>query len=310
MRMKTTTLTLPTYSFIDTAPLAARYDVLAQAVLAFIAAGRLGHALKVSHKIVRLILTLMKLEAQNAQLKRKLDMFSHKPWRDCVLRELGGMRTLKLWDAAYKRTFLKAAAPHKTPKSQDPAWLFTAERIAESERLKARKREVFRAGHNPLIMRDRFKVDSEGEFRLAPLPRGERAARQMRVYTQSSIVEYDWNPMPFQTETGFGPACVWPVEFYAAMEIEAEILAGRETENHFSLSSPRMRGPRMDNGQQLGPRLRGDDGGEMGERNDRKTSDAIKSGTIPIIPLNDVLTPKERQDLFGTLPQEAPLVGS
>jgi len=45
--MKTATLTLPTYSLIDTAPLAARYDVLAKVVLAFALAGQFGHVLRV-----------------------------------------------------------------------------------------------------------------------------------------------------------------------------------------------------------------------------------------------------------------------
>ena len=225
------TLTLPAHCFIDTAPLVSRYVVLAQAVLSFTAAGRLGRAMRASHKIVRLVRTLTKLEGHNVQLKRKLDMLSHKPWRERVLRELGGMRKLRLWEAAKDRIAARAAAPVKPVLPQEPAWLYTPARRAESERLKARKREVFRAGHNPLIVRDRCRVDFEGEFRLAPLPRGERTARQVKVYTEETIIDYDWNPMPYQQETGFGPACVWPQEFYAAMEIEAEVLEGRDKDD-------------------------------------------------------------------------------
>ena len=231
LRMKTASLTLSTHRFIDTAPLVSRYDVLAQAVLAYVMAGRLGRAMQATRKIMRLVRALSKLEAHNVQLRRKLDMLSHKPWRERVLRELGGIRKLRLWEAAKDRIAERAAAPAQPVLPQEPAWLYTPARMAESERLKAHKREVFRAGHNPLIVRDRCKVDFEGEFRLAPLPRGERAARQIKVYTEETIIDYDWNPMPYQQETGFGPACVWPVEFYTAMKIEAEVLEGRDKDD-------------------------------------------------------------------------------
>ena len=293
--------TYPNLRFIDTAPLVSRFDVLAQAVLAFTIAGRLGHAIRTSRKIVRLIRTLTKLEGHNAQLKRKLDMLSHKPWRDCVLRELGGLRKLKLWEAAKARIEARAAAPVKRPKPQGPAWLYTAERIAESERLKARKRACARASHNPLIVRDKCKLDFEGQFRLAPLPRAKRGPRQMRVYTQNTIIEYDWNPVPFQEEKGFGPACVWPVEFYAAMKIEAEILAERES--HPVLSSPRKRGSNNKCGSVgLDPRGRGDD--KEGERYEQEK---VITTTISIY---DVLPPKVWNDLFSPMPEEALHVGS
>ena len=82
--MKTASLTyplqaLPAHRFVDTAPLVSRYEVLAQAVLSFTVAGRLGRAMRASHKIVRLVRILTKLEGHNVQLKRKLDMLSHKP---------------------------------------------------------------------------------------------------------------------------------------------------------------------------------------------------------------------------------------
>ena len=227
--MKTHYFTYHKHRFIDTAPLVSRYDVLAQAVLAFTIAGQYVQSMQAGQKIIRLIRSLTKFEAHNAHLRLKLDMLSNKPWRERVLKELGGMRKLKLWEAAKARIEARAAAPVKQVKRKGPAWLYTAECIAESERLKARKRAVFRANHNPHIVRDRCKVDVEGDFRLAPLPRGERAPRQVKIYTANTIIDYDWNPMPFQKEKGFGPAMVWPIEFYAAMAIEAEILAERES---------------------------------------------------------------------------------
>ena len=305
------------HHFIDTAPLVSRFDVLAEAVLAFTIAGRLGHAIRTSRKIVRLIRTLTTLEGHNAQLKRKLDMLSHKPWRDCVLRELGGLRKLKLWEAAKARIEARATAPIKRPKPQGPAWLYTAERIAESERLKARKRACARASHNPLIMRDKCKLDFEGQFRLAPLPRAKRGPRQMRVYTQNTIIEYDWNPMPFQEEKGFGPAMVWPVEFYAAMKIEAEILAEKTEGNslqslpHSPLSFPQTREsnptePRL----LLNPLFRGDDKEERRGDWNRKDVRKREKTSAPPLSLNDVLSPKVWNDLFSPMPEEVLHAGS
>ncbi len=316
--MKTTSLTFPTHGFIDTAPLAARYDVLAKAVLAFVTAGRLGHALRTSRKILRLIRTLTKLEAHNAQLKRKMDMLSHKPWRDCVLRELGGLRKLKLWEAAYARSLRRAAAPKQAPKPQEPAWLYTAERMAESEQLKARARKCARAGHHPLIMRDHYKMDFAGEFRLAPLPRGERAARQMKVYTQESIVDYDYNPVPFAKKDGFGPASVWPVEFYAAIAIEARILGEREDEidlpghsrAHRELGRSSFREPELPSSSNVRPSashcispseiqtVRNDkaESYELQDEDTRHQRPSYKA--LQPLPLKAVLSPKAYRDLF------------
>ena len=139
-------------------------------------------------------------------------------------------------------------------------------------------------------MRDRVKMDFEGEFRLAPLPRGERAARQLRVYTANSISDYDWNPIPFATETGFGPAAVWPAEFRAAKDIEA----GREPEADVRRKSDC----------------------EIKARDAADIKPEIKVGPIPIRSAYDALSPKLRKDIFGGMPrlalpeQEAPFVMS
>ena len=312
----TLSYTYPNLRFIDTAPLVSRFDVLAQAILAFTIAGQYLASMRAARKVIRLVRVVTKIEAHNAHLRLKLDMLSNKPWRDRVLKELGGVRKLKLWEAAKARIEARTAAPVKRPKPQGPAWLYTAERIAESERLKARKRACARASHNPLIMRDKCKLDFEGQFRLAPLPRGERAARQMRVYTQNTIIEYDWNPVPFQEEKGFGPACVWPVEFYAAMKIEAEILAERE--GCSSLSSPRKRGSNNKCGSVgLDPRscvseetLGGDDKEERRGDWNRKGERKREKASAPPLSLIDVLSPKEWSDLFSPMPEEALHAGS
>ena len=293
--------TYPNLRFIDTAPLVSRFDVLAEAVLAFAIAGQCFASMRAARKVIRLVRVVTKLEAHNAHLRLKLDMLSNKPWRERVLKDLGGLRKLKLWEAAKARIEARTAAPKKERKPQGPAWLYTAERIAESERLKARKRACARASHNPLIVRDKCKLDFEGQFRLAPLPRAKRGPRQMRVYTQNTIIEYDWNPIPFQEEKGFGPASVWPVEFYAAMKIEAEILAERE--GCSVLSPSRTRGSNNKCGSVgLDPRGRGDD--KEGERYEQEK---VITTTISIY---DVLSPEILADLFSPMPEEALHAGS
>jgi len=289
--MKTASLTYPSPFFIDTAPLAARYAVLAQAILAMVIAGRFRESMRLAHKVARLVRALTRCEAHNHHLTRKLDMLVNKPWREQVLKELGGLRKLKLWEAAKARIEARAAETPITLKDETPAWLLTPERIAESERLKTHARMCGRATAHPLIFRDRVKMDFEGEFRLAPLPRGERAKPQMKVYTEKSIVDYDWNNVPFGKDKGFGPASVWPIEFYAAMGMEAQsALSFVIPAQTRSDAEP---GPNPeDSVLRLGPAsapLRGSCG-MTGQRNH-----------IPLLPLSDVLSPKVRRDLLGSL---------
>lgn len=241
--MKTTNFTYSPYEFIDIAPLAARYAILTQAILTFAIMGQPCRAMRVTQKVIRLIRLYARLDTQNKLRARKLEMLSDRGWRERVLRDLGGLRKLRLWEAAKARILQKRGAPVKRPEPQEPAWLYTPERIAESERLKARARRCMRACHNPLIVRDRFRMDFDGQFRLAPLPRCERAPRQLKVYTQQTISEYDWDPTPFGKDDVLGVAIVWPVEFYAAAALEAKIETARSnlvlTENARSADEPR-----------------------------------------------------------------------
>lgn len=235
--MKTASLTYPPPRLIDTAPLAARYDVLTRAILAFIAAGQMSRVLRLSRKVVRLVRVFTALERENVLLRRKLAMLTDKSWRERVLKDLGGLRKLGLWEAATARIEARLENP-PTParlsiSEQTPDWLLTPERLAESERLKAHARNCKRASAHPLIFRDHCKMDFDGLFRLAPLPRGVRIAGRVRVYTQNSIVDYEWNPIPYAKVEGVGPASLWPAEFYAAEAAEA---AEREVDT-ISLSS-------------------------------------------------------------------------
>ena len=60
-------------------------------------------------------------------------------------------------------------------------------------------------------------------FRLAPLPRAKRqGVRKLTIYSELTIGDYEYNAMPVYKPDGLGIATVWPMEFYAAMALEAE----------------------------------------------------------------------------------------
>ena len=298
--MKTTTLTYPQYNFIDIAPLAARYKVLSQAILSFVTLGQFCEAMRATQKVRRLIGLYARLDTQNRLWARKIAMLSDRAWRERVLKELGGLRRLRMWEEAQKRLEQRALArsdrPSPKPQPSVPSWLYTPERLAESERLKAHVRKCTRVGLSPLVTRDRFKMDFDGMFRLPPLPRIASSARSVKVYTKNSIVDYDFNPVPFAKLSGFGPAMVWPVEFYAAMgmEMENDISKGCLTTANkvcpvpMPESAPHMRAGfvppfhSMDSGLSLASQSQG--------RNDRV-------GTSQT-PLQTVLTPKTYRYIF------------
>ena len=123
--MKTATLDYPTYTFrfIDTAPLAARYQLLCASIMLFIEAGQMARVLRLTHKVRRLVRAFTQLDRHNILLQRKLNMLSNAAWRERVLQELGGLRKLKLWEAAKKRIEVRRETPRKAApiREQTPA---------------------------------------------------------------------------------------------------------------------------------------------------------------------------------------------
>jgi len=218
-------------TYIDVSPLAARCSLLMALIHSFITAKRYGDVERLSYRVARLVKAYVKVGTHNALVSRKLDMLADPNWRGRVLKDLGGLRKLKLWDKAMMRAqgLLPARNRKAVPRDDEPAWLRTPERIAESERLKARKRAILKANVNPKTNRDRYKVDMDGLFRLAPLPRrASLAPRNVTSYTHGTISDYDFNAMPYYQPKGFPAATVWPIEFYAAMALEKEMDAGVE----------------------------------------------------------------------------------
>ena len=116
----------PTFSlqFIDTAPLAVRFEILMASLMGFLAAGRYRDVLRYSYKVGRLVRVFTKLEAHNARLSRKLEMLAHRPWRELVVKELGGLKRLKRWEVSYARIKARGGRRLNTPEPQPP-WLLT-----------------------------------------------------------------------------------------------------------------------------------------------------------------------------------------
>lgn len=180
--------------------------------------------LSVSKRVARLIKAYVKVATHNAHLKRKVDMLLSPAWRARVLKDLGGSEALIRWDKSVTRARLRREgylAPIKRRKADRPIGFNTPAHIAESERLKAHKRDCARACAPAGDLRDPYKMDREGLFRLAPLPRlsgGQSAeTRVPKIYTQQTIGDYHYNAIPLYRPKGLGPAPVWPIEFYAAM---------------------------------------------------------------------------------------------
>jgi len=176
-----------------------------------------------------------------------------------------------------------------------------------------------RACASPNIVRDRVKMDFDGLFRLPPLPRQEKLPANTKIYTEASIIDYDWNSMPLNKETGFDPAMVWPHEFYAAMVLDGEMEEEEQEEvsvhksviPHHGLShseKPLDAGPNAkDSPQSSGPAyapvlckqnhklLRDERGERQGAREDDR-EDTIEG--IPLLPLSSALPPDSYRDLF------------
>ena len=302
---------------VDTAPLAVQYELMTKAILALIAAGHMALVLRYSQKLLRLIRVYNRLTGANVLVRRKRDMLGNSGWRRAVLRQLGGRERLRRWDEMKARfmprleTKSAASLNGYGPVDETPAWLNTPERIAESERLKARMRNISRAAAHPNIVRDRVKTDFDGLFRLPPLPRKSRLSANIKIYTQQTISGYDWNPISFAKETGFGPACVWPREFYAAMIADGEMTEA-EVPTPYSVIPDQGEACRSKaQHQRAVPVLRSRLCSPAGFGRDDKNENGgtIEEHDEPLS-LKDVLSPKVWNDLFSPLPQETFLAES
>ena len=66
----------------------------------------------------------------------------------------------------------------------------------------------------PGVFKDPFRVDQEGQFRLAPFPRARRGKRARNTLSET----YHYDPTPRLKLSGArSPAVIWPLEFYAGV---------------------------------------------------------------------------------------------
>jgi len=211
---------------IDASPLTARFTALMGIFSLLLTLGRAREMLSVSRRIARTVKAYVKVATHNAHMERKLEMLLNPAWRTRVLDDLRGLDALHRWDEAVTRAQLRREgylAPRRErrgrcapPIQEEPSWWRTPERIAESERLKAHKRDCARACANPLTLRDPYKMDRDGLFRLAPLPRQKEpqehsedgAIRQPVIYSAQTIGDYSFDAAPVFRAEGFGPAPV------------------------------------------------------------------------------------------------------
>jgi len=202
--------------YIDAKPLEARYLALIALIKTYIDIGRHREMERASYRMARTVKAYIKVLTHNDLLTRKLDMLASPIWRSRVLKDLGGLRKLKLWDKAFLRANGDLPKRRVTPTPQDlePVWHRTPERMAISERLKAHARRCAKACVSERTYRDPFKLDCDGLFRLAPLPRrSSETKRQLTIYSELTIGDYEYNAMPVYKPEGLGIATVWPMEF-------------------------------------------------------------------------------------------------
>ena len=199
----------------DCAPLAAALAGLCQ--LMFYILHDADEVLATARKIRAAAGRLVAAEAANARITLKLEMLREPRWRGRVLRELGGARALARWRAIMGRRFPSGGLCHP-PLKPHPSPALRAARRANLALARAAKRQSFKhqGGLHPLIYKDCVKVDSHGQFRLAPLPRkGPRLSRSIIKRPALSMA----SPAPRQARikrTRIKPISLWPIEFEAA----------------------------------------------------------------------------------------------
>jgi len=157
----------------------------------------------------REIRRLIREATQANRYKLKLAMLTNRAWRFRVMRELGGLPAFMNWHKRQKTGV-------KLKRQIIP---LTKEELAR----RAHVQKCAKAAANPLIIIDPFKVDFEGEFRLAPLSRFAREGEP--VQHNRPQAEYKYDATRKADLRGLNsPISVWPEEFLIFAEIEADIL--------------------------------------------------------------------------------------
>jgi len=131
-------------------------------------------------------------------------------WREKVIADLGGWKRLRLW--TFRQEALEVVHTSKIYRPPDHP-------VPDAEELKrrARMRELMKANIHPRILRDPFRMDFDGWFRLPPQT---RLKNPINEHPQYFDYEYDFDPRPMADFRGIKtPITVWPEEFRAAADV-------------------------------------------------------------------------------------------
>lgn len=191
----------------DLAPLRRQYALLCAQLLAAII--HPDAALTLARQLRRHVRVMIRVSQAHFRARQKMAMLLRPDWRETVIADLGGWSRLRLW--TYRQEALEVVHPSKTYKPPD----HPAPDAEELER-RARMRELMKANIHPRILRDPFRMDFEGWFRLPPQT---RLKNPINEHPQYFDYEYDFDPRPMADFSGIKtPITVWPEEFKAAAE--------------------------------------------------------------------------------------------
>lgn len=193
----------------DIDALTAHYLDLITAMKMLVLLGDFSGVLKTSLEIGRAVKALLKGKAALAASRLKTDMLKNPHWRARVIRDLGGVKKLGQWQLAMQRAI--AGQGQSAGRGPNCRALPQAQIMVRDH-----AKRCARACASPLITKDPFRVDQEGQFRLPPVPR--MTARNKGGAGQvTKRRDYVYDPRPMPKLSGYSaPVMVWPLEFFAS----------------------------------------------------------------------------------------------
>ncbi len=185
-----------------------RYDAVAAhrryvtLCAAFIACVSSEDCVAAGHALYRGVRDLIQEAMQAVRAETKLTMLRSPDWLMRVVTDLGGVAALRRW-------YHKPPPKKAETKEVEPRPILSL----EEEECRAHIRDCAKACAHPLIFRDRFRVDKDGRFRLAPRGLAEQSKDPDYYY------EYSYDARPFTKLTGLdAPITLWPDEVFVFLK--------------------------------------------------------------------------------------------
>jgi len=220
--------------FIDMAPLEAALRGLCALVCIMSDKQLYKQQAKASRRMHQAVKGLIAAGEHNIRLETKLAMLASPEWRARVLRDLGGDAALERWVRIMdkRRAAMDAlfgGRAQERPRPSDAQLIARAANLQKAKLALFHKRfqhtcreSVRRRGFdmpNPNSFVDRYKVDQEGQFRLAPL---KRFASHKGV-KKPDFNRGDQDPASDHKlrYSALDPIELYPAEFHAAQLLEA-----------------------------------------------------------------------------------------